>query len=99
MALGAIEALEQMGIDPSETPIVGIDATSDGLQAVQEGKMAMTVFQNAEAQESTAIMSAINLLEGIPIAESTGYAVASDNPYVIFIPFEAVTKDNVSDYI
>ena len=42
MALGAIEALKAVGLDPSEVPSVGVDATVDGCQAVKEGTLSMT---------------------------------------------------------
>ncbi len=98
MALGAIEALEQLGMDPSKVPIVGIDATAAGLQAVEEGKLAMTVFQNAEAMGNTSMMVAMNLQSGKPINQGTGYPLSSENPYIIWIPYELVTLENVSDY-
>lgn len=98
MALGAIEALENAGIDPSTIAIVGIDATADGVQAVTEGKMAMTVFQNATGQGGAAMQAAINMIDGKNINEGTEYKVDDENPNVIWIPFEPVTPENVSDY-
>lgn len=98
MALGAIEALENADIDPASIPIVGIDATADGRQAVKDGKMSMTVFQNAKGQGEGAMKAALNMLEGKPINDGTEYEVASDNPYVIWVPFEPVTSDNVAEY-
>ncbi len=98
MALGAIEALEQQGMDPSKTPIVGIDATADGRQAVKDGKMAMTVFQNAKGQGSGALAAAINLLAGKAINEGTEYDVDATNANIVWVPFEPVTPDNVAEY-
>jgi len=98
MALGAIEALENADIDPSTIPIVGIDATADGVQAVKEEKMAMTVFQNAIGQGSVAMQAAINMIDGNKINEGMEYEVDDENQYVIWIPFEPVTPENVSDY-
>jgi len=98
MALGAVEALENVGKDPSSVPIVGIDATADGVQAVKSGKMAMTVFQNAVGQGSAAMQVAANMVAGNDIVEGTGYAVDDENRYVIWVPFEPVTPDNVADY-
>ncbi len=98
MALGAVEALENAGIDPAKIPIVGIDATADGQAAVASGKMAMTVFQNAKGQGYGALKAALNLINQRPINEGTEYEIDSENPYVIWIPFEPVTKDNVAEY-
>lgn len=95
MALGAIEAMESLHIDPSKKVIVGVDAIEPALNAILEGKMAMTVFQNAKAQGSTTVTALINMLNGNPISQGTGYQVAKDNPYVIWIPFELVTRQHI----
>jgi ABC-type sugar transport system substrate-binding protein len=98
MALGAIEALESAGMDPSEKPIVGIDCTADGAAAVASGKMLMTVFQNADGQGGGSVRAAVNLINGNPIDEGTGYSVDAENPNILWIPFEPVNADNVADY-
>ncbi|MDO5702461.1 MAG: sugar ABC transporter substrate-binding protein [Lachnospiraceae bacterium] len=98
MALGAIEAMKDLGIDPSEKPIVGIDCTADGAAAVASGEMYMTVFQNAKGQGAGAMQAAINLLNGTAINEGTGFEVDSENPYIIWVPFEPVDASNVADY-
>ena len=98
MALGAIEAMKDLGIDPASVPIVGIDCTPDGAAAVAAGEMYMTVFQNAKGQGSGAMQAAINLLNGDPINEGTEYEIDSENPYIIWVPFEPVNADNVADY-
>lgn len=95
MALGAIEAMESLNMDPSKKVIVGVDAIEPALQAVLDGKMAMTVFQNAKAQGSTAVTALINMLNGNPISQGTGHQVSKDNPYVIWIPFELVTRQHI----
>ena len=73
MALGAIEAMNSVGIDPASVPIVGVDATVDGCQAIKEGTMAMTVFQDAEGQGVAAMKSAQNLVDGKPLNEGTDF--------------------------
>ena len=95
MALGAIEAMESLNMDPSKKVIVGINSTEPAIRAILDGKMAMTVFQNARAQGTTAVKAIINMLNGKPIAQGTGYQVAPENPYVIWIPFEVVTRFSV----
>ena len=52
LSLGAVEAMKSQGLDPSSVPIVGIDATTDGRQAIHDGDMYMTVFQNAAGQDT-----------------------------------------------
>ncbi|MGM9617358.1 sugar ABC transporter substrate-binding protein [Butyricicoccus sp.] len=103
MALGAVEACKAANIDPAEIPICGIDCTADGAQAVANGDMAMTVFQNPVGQGSAAIQAAINIVEGKALNENTGYELDdSGEAYsdsIIWVPFEPVTKDNVADYM
>jgi ABC-type sugar transport system substrate-binding protein len=99
MALGAIEAIEQQSMDPSEKPIVGIDATADACSAIQAGKLAMSVFQDPKGQGTGAILAAINLIEGKAINEGIEYQLDTENPYIEWVPFEPVTIDNVADYI
>lgn len=98
MALGAIEALKAGGVKTTDIPVVGIDATVDGLDAVEKDEMAMTVFQDAVGQGVGSIIAAINLLEGNDIAKGTDYATDKDNPNIVWIPFKPVYKENVADF-
>lgn len=95
MALGAIEAFEYLKMDPAKKIILGIDATEPAVRALLEGKLAMTVFQNAKAQGNVAVAALINMLKGNPITQGTNYQVSQDNPYVIWIPFEPVTRQQI----
>lgn len=99
MALGAIQALENKGIDPSGIPIVGIDATADAVNAILDGKMSMSVFQSAEGQAEAAVRIAKNLVDGKPAGEDTGCTVSDACENVYFVPFELVTAENAQDYI
>lgn len=98
MALGAVEALKAKGMDPTKVPIVGIDATVDGVEAVKNGELAMTVFQDPNGQGYGAVMAAKNMIEGKPINEGTQYEVDDEYAQVVWVPFEPVTIDNVADY-
>lgn len=97
MALGAIEALTSKGINPGDKPIVGIDATADGRQAIKDGKLAMSVFQDPVGQGKGAITVAMNIINGKDIATDTGFQ-KDDTGHIVWVPFEAVTKDNVASY-
>ena len=97
MALGAIEALKAEGLDPTEIPVVGIDATEDGRAAVKDGEMGMTVFQDASGQGFGALLAAKNLIEGNDLNEGSDYEV-DETGYILWVPFEPVTIDNVADY-
>ena len=98
MALGAIEAMEAKGMDPSSIPIVGVDATADGRRAIAEGKLAMSAYQNPIGQGEGATKAAINLLEGNPINQGTDFEFSEESEYRVNVPFEMVTIDNVADY-
>lgn len=97
MALGAIEALTAQGIDPTTVPIVGVDATVDGRQAIKDGTLSMSVFQDADGQGRGALMAAANLVSGAALNEGTDYEL-DEAGYTMWVPFEPVTADNVADY-
>jgi len=85
MALGAVEAVQAAG--RKDVVVVGIDAIEDALQAVKDGTMACTVFQDASGQGATAVDIALKLAKGEKVDKS------------VMIPFQLVTKDNVADFI
>ena len=95
MALGAIIAMNNAGMDPKSVPIVGIDATDDGIEALKAGEMAMTVYQSHEGQAAGGVQMAINMLEGKDLAEGTDCEVSSECPYVLYYPFIPVTADTL----
>ena len=99
MAIGAAEALKAKGIDPATIPITGVDATTDGCEAVKDGTLIMSVFQNPVGQGSGAIQAAVNIINGKPVNEGTDFELAEDNEQVVYVPFEPVTADNVDDYM
>lgn len=97
MALGAIEAMIDQGIDPTSVPIVGIDASLDGRQAVKDGTLDMTVFQDPKGQGKGALIAAKNLIAGNAINNGTDWEL-DESGNILWIPFEPVTIDNVDEY-
>lgn len=87
MALGAIEALKEVG-KLGEIPVVGVDATDIACVSIKAGEMSMSALQNAEAQAVTAVDIAVKIARGEAPSE-----------VLYWIPFEAVTIDNVDQYI
>ncbi|KQT54752.1 hypothetical protein ASG43_04105 [Aureimonas sp. Leaf454] len=87
MALGAIEGLKAGAAWTDEMIVAGIDATKDGLVAVRDGDMQVTVLQNAEQQGEAALDAALALASGGIV------------PAKIFVPFELVTRANVDTYL
>lgn len=98
MALGALEAFRQNNVDTSDITVVGIDGTNAGLQAISDGTMAATVFQNAVGQGAAGVQAAINLATGAELTTDTGYETDEDNDAIIWVPFEKITAENVTAY-
>ncbi len=94
MALGVIDEYISREIPVEERPvIVGIDGTDVGLNAVKDGTMYGTVYNNKEGQ-------ARSMLE-LAIASATGETYESsdfDGKYIRY-PYEKVTIDNIDDYL
>lgn len=86
MAIGAILALKQAGVDPKTMCIGGIDATADGLAEIASGNLTVTVFQNSKGQGKGAVDTALALIKGDKV------------PSFVDVPFEKVTKDNYKQY-
>ncbi len=86
MGLGAVKALTDAGMK-GKVLVVSIDAIPDALQAVKNGTLDATIFQNAEQQGSKAIETAIKAAKGQPYEKAT------------LIPFQLVTKQNVGSFL
>jgi ABC-type sugar transport system substrate-binding protein len=97
MALGAIEALKSKDLDPTAIPIVGIDASTAGREAIKSGELMMSVYQNPHGQGQGALMAAVNLINGDPINNGTEFDL-DETGHIVWVPFEPVTIDNVDNY-
>lgn len=86
MAIGAIQALKAAGVSMDDVIIAGVDATQDALAAIKAGDQDLTVFQNAAAQGSGALDAAVALAAGEQVSQK------------LYIPFELVTPQNLSNY-
>ncbi len=82
MAMGALIALDQSRLK-DRIVIVGIDAIADALQAVQQGRLDATVFQDARAQGGAAVQTALQIVRHQPFEPS------------VFIPFRLITRNSV----
>ncbi|MCD8356331.1 MAG: sugar ABC transporter substrate-binding protein [Clostridia bacterium] len=103
MALGAIEACKAAGIDPSTFPIVSIGCSTEGVEAVQAGTLAMTVFKNYEGIGKGAAQITLNLLNGDTASLYTSYDVdesgESYSDSIVWVPYQKVTPNNVISYL
>jgi ribose transport system substrate-binding protein/inositol transport system substrate-binding protein len=81
MALGAIQAMEAKGV---KLPVGSVDAIKDACQAIKEGRLDATVFQDAHLEGRLGVRVAYQVATGQPPAERLN-----------FIKMELITKDNV----
>ena len=98
MALGVLESLRQNKVDTSHIKVVGVDGTNAGLQAISDGSMLATVYQNAVGQATAGVQAAINLASGADLTADISYETDKDNENIIWVPFEKITADNVEEY-
>jgi D-xylose transport system substrate-binding protein len=64
LANSVINALEAAGLDPTEIPVSGQDATAAGIQNILLGKQTMSVYKPIEAEAKVAADVALALLRG-----------------------------------
>ncbi|NLP35418.1 MAG: galactose ABC transporter substrate-binding protein [Clostridiales bacterium] len=94
MALGAIDAIKKEEI--VDYPIVvGIDGTKVGLEAVKNGDMIGTVYNDAKGQAEGIVELAYSLAFGEPLPENIELI---DGKY-IRKPHIIITPDNVEQYM
>ncbi len=86
MGMGALISLEQAKLK-NRVIVVGIDAIADALQAVKDGRLDATVFQDAKGQGSAAVDIAVKIAKKQPYAKET------------FIPFQLITRENIDRYL
>lgn len=70
MAIGAAQAVAAAG-KTGQIKVYGVDATSEGLQAVLDGKLAATVGQGTQEQGKKAADAAADLIEGKTVPAET----------------------------
>ncbi|AJY12528.1 sugar ABC transporter substrate-binding protein [Burkholderia dolosa] len=86
MAIGAINALKAARKLTPKTIVAGIDATPDGLAAMKNGELKVSVYQNASGQGSQAVATALKL------------ARKQNVERYVNVPFELVTPENMNQY-
>lgn len=95
MAIGAIAAFEEAGVNTDSVLFLGVDASAGGCEAIAGGRMDFTVYQPMSAQIETAVKAALSLAEGKDLKEIEG--ASGDGKYIL-LPFEKVDASNVSKY-
>jgi inositol transport system substrate-binding protein len=85
MAMGALMAIEQSG-RKGKIVVTGVDAIADALQAVRDGRLDATVFQDAKGQGGTAVETAAKIIRKQAYEKQ------------VLIPFRLVTKENIGEF-
>lgn len=86
MALGAIQAMKEAGIDPL-LPVVGIDGIEDGLRAVQAGEMIGSSLQHGR----------VELAAGLAVAQKVACGEPVEPVYTYIMP--PIDATNVESYL
>lgn len=84
MALGAIKALGDKAGD--DVKVVGFDGTPEGLKAVKNGSLTMTIAQQPEELGKMAVRNALRVVDGTKVDKQ------------IKVPVKVVTSKNVDQY-
>ncbi len=86
MGIGALLALERAKLK-DKVVLASVDGIADALQAVKDGRLDATVFQDARGQGAGAIETALKIIRKQPFDKE------------VIIPFQLVTKDNVGTFL
>ena len=107
MALGAIEALKAAGyFGPGKKyiPVVGVDATPAGLDALKQGTLLGTVLNDAKNQGKATFDLAAQLGAGqttlktvAPLADADG--TPDPKGHYVWVPYTKVTQDNYKSFL
>ncbi len=99
MALGAIDAYEALEIPQEKWPVFfGIDGTDVGLEAVRDGRLKGTVYNDKEGQAHAMYRLALTLASGGSIEDLSGEFVVTGGKY-IRLPYAKVTSENIDEYL
>ena len=88
MAIGAINAIENAGKVPNKDIFVGgVDATQPALKMMEEGKLTLTVFQDAKGQAHTGVETLVKMVNKEEVDSQ------------VWIPFLPVNNDNYKEFL
>lgn len=95
MALGAALALEESDINREDWPIlVGVDGTKQGLEAVKNGTLIGTVYNDGIAQAQSIADLSVALAK-----QQSLKSMKMQNGKYIRHPYIKITSENVDDYL
>lgn len=95
MVLGAVDAYEKINFTRSALPLFfGIDGTRTGLQALAEGKISGTVYNDKEGQAAAMAKLAVAAV----LEEGLEKMALEDGRY-LYLPYLKVSSENVEYFI
>ncbi|MDO4299570.1 MAG: galactose ABC transporter substrate-binding protein [Lachnospiraceae bacterium] len=95
MVLGAIDTYEKLNFTKASWPVFfGIDGTDVGLEAVLDGRLAGTVYNDKEGQAGAMVKLAVALV----IGEGMDEIEFEDDRY-IYLPYRKVTSGNAGEFL
>lgn len=86
MAIGAAMALKAAGVEKGKVLIAGVDGTPDGQNAIKQGDLTVSVFQDAAGQAKGAVDAAAKMAKKQPVEQS------------VVIPYRLITPQNVGEF-
>ena len=95
MAMGAVDAYDAMNYTEENRPVFfGVDGTAVGLQAVKDGDLAGTVYNDKEEQADVMAQLSVALATGEGLD-----AIAFENERYVYVPYLKVDQENVDTFI
>ena len=95
MALGALDSYRLMGYTKDNIPmILGVDGMQEALEAVKDGRLTGTVYNDKEGQAQ--------VMAAIVFASVSGKGLDGinfENLTEVYLPYQKVTIDNVDHYL
>ena len=95
MALGALDSYRLMGYTKDNMPmILGVDGMQEALEAVKDGRLTGTVYNDKEGQAQ--------VMAAIVFASVSGKGLDGinfENLTEVYLPYQKITIDNVDHYL
>ena len=91
MALGAIDAIREAGLEPPL--VVGVDATAPALEAVAAGTLQGTVLNDAQGIAGAMLDLVLALNRG----EDPGEAVDLEDGHYVWLPYRQITRETLAE--
>ena len=102
MALGAIQAIKQAGLNTDDFVVVGIDGVQDSITAVANGEQVLSILQDAVGQSQGALDILLRKIIGADYQPSASFWETVDwddgQKDHYNVPWVSITKENVAQF-